>query len=68
MRVSASIGELSHAARPGQASPATEYVDHWRPAVSQARSLTTPLAWIWFGDGYRRKVRAYAEAVRMCVN
>jgi hypothetical protein len=46
----------------------TEYVDHWRPAASQGHSLASPLARIWFGDGYRRKVRAYVEAVRMCAN
>lgn len=46
----------------------TEYVDHWRPANSRGRAAGTQLGRIWFGGGYRVKLRAFEVAMSMCVN
>lgn len=46
----------------------TEFVDHCRPANSRDRLPDAQLNRIWFGDGYRIKLRAFKEALKQFLN
>ena len=46
----------------------TELVDRWIPHSIRSRTRAGHLNRIWFGPGYRDKVRAYSEAMKLCRN
>ena len=52
----------------GAYNAVTEFVDRWIPDGSRGRTAAGQLSRIWFGGGYRAKVRAFEEAVALCRN
>lgn len=49
----------------GAYNAVTEYVDHGRMSSSSPRRMRSRLNTIWFGEGQRRKLRAFDEAKKL---